>query len=377
MDEYLYFKIISFLLKKIKLICKLFNILLLILLLLIIYFDYLKNLKNYLQNSKNKKIINNINTEENNPKCSELDPINLFSQTLKNKQMIICQNGTSKHICYKNNNNIYKFKNGVICIMENFILDPSKWKDGKYIYKGPVDNKNRGCPIIYKGFFNMKCNNVNNYIGINNIYNRYFKSWDYEYNENFEKEEELAIGKTIFFISRNQDSSNLYHGGSELINTLAIMNLLNLSPENIKIIFLESITLNNDPYYDLYKNLISRGSNPIHIKNLKKKYHISSAVHIPINCDSPCFIYGEIPNCKYPTNTYKLLNSLIFKYMNITNYMDSFITDNQIYYYPKITIINYSKGCRFNKTVTIILFHVVILITIVIQSPHFLVINQT
>ena len=86
-----------------------------------------------------------------------------------------------------------------------------------------------------------------------------------------EIEEELAPGKTIFFLSRNQDSPNLFHGGSELINVISIMYLLKLVPEQIQIIFLESISINNDPFYDLYKNLISRGGEPIYIKNLKKK----------------------------------------------------------------------------------------------------------
>ena len=42
-----------------------------------------------------------------------------------------------------------------------------------------------------------------------------------------------CLGKTIFFISRNQDSPNLYHGGSEFVNALSFMYLLNLNPEDI------------------------------------------------------------------------------------------------------------------------------------------------
>ena len=67
------------------------------------------------------------------------------------------------------------------------------------------------------------------------------------------------------------------------------MKLFDLNPENIQIVFLESMTFNNDPFYDLYKNIVSRGGEPIYIKNLTKKYHISSAFHIPINWDSPAF----------------------------------------------------------------------------------------
>ena len=94
------------------------------------------------------------------------------------------------------------------------------------------------------------------------MYNKYFGSWNYEYNEE-EDIEELAHGQTIFFLSRNQDSPNLYHGDSELINTVSLVYLLNLNPENIQVIFLESIVIKDDPLYDLYKNLISRGGEPI------------------------------------------------------------------------------------------------------------------
>ena len=68
------------------------------------------------------------------------------------------------------------------------------------------------------------------------------------------------------------------------------MNLFNLDPEEIQIIFLESIEIKQDPFYDIYKNMISRGGEPIYIKNLKKKYKISKAIHVPINLDSPLFI---------------------------------------------------------------------------------------
>lgn len=75
---------------------------------------------------------------------------------------------------------------------------------------------------------------------------------------------------------RNQDSSNLFHGTSELINAVSIMNLLNIKPEDIQIVFLQSIIIINDPLYDLYEKIVSRGGKPIHIRNLKKKYHFKS-----------------------------------------------------------------------------------------------------
>ena len=81
--------------------------------------------------------------------------------------------------------------------------------------------------------------------------------WDYKcdlYKKEKDSLEVLSLGKTVFFICRNQDSTNLYHDGSEFVNALSIMNLLKLNPENIQIVFLESILINDDPFYDLYKN---------------------------------------------------------------------------------------------------------------------------
>ena len=304
------------------------------------------------KNKESDKSDKSDNIQDDDLLCNELDPINIFSGRLKENPLTICKSGISKHLCYKNSNHIFVAKNGVICKMENIILDPSKWTDGGFIYKGPVDPSNRGCPILQKGFLNMKCDrNVTEIQEYAKMYKIYFESWNYEYNNN-EDEEELAPGKTIFFLSRNQDSPNLYHGGSEFVNAISLMYLLDIKPEDIQVVFLESIALNDDPFYDLYKNLISRGGEPIYIKNLKKKYHISSAVHIPINWDSPCFIFSRVPNCKNPTTTYKFYNDLIDKYMNIPNYEDSFKSDNETFYYPKSVIDNYNSNTSFTKIVT-------------------------
>ena len=110
------------------------------------------------------------------------------------------------------------------------------------------------------------------------------------------------------------------------------MDLYDLDPENIQIIFLESMTFNNDPFYDLYKNIASRGGETIYIKNLKKKYHISSALHILINWDSGAFITNNFQNCKYSTKAYKLLNDLVNKCMIIPDFKDTFISDYNTYY---------------------------------------------
>ena len=68
-----------------------------------------------------------------------------------------------------------------------------------------------------------------------------------------------------------------------MINALAIIYLFNLDPKDIQVVFLESIeipvTLGNqtrdpdkpeDPFYYIYKNIISQGGEPLYIKNLKK-----------------------------------------------------------------------------------------------------------
>ena len=225
-----------------------------------------------------------------------------------------------------------------------------------YIYKGPVDKINRGSPILSKGFFNIKCKLQKNFRG-NQIYNNYFKSFNYEYESKNEDIKELSPGKTVLLISRNQDSPNIFHGLSEIINVLSIMYFFNLKPENIQVVFLESMRFRNDPFYEIYENMISRGGKPIDIRNIKQKYHISSAIHVPINWDSPVFIDINVPNgypdCKYSTQTYNIFNSLINKYLNIPNFQDSFISDNKIFYYPKSVIQYFKLNNSFNKSITI------------------------
>jgi len=296
--------------------------------------------------------------------CDKFDPINIFNLRIKNGPKTICENGESKHICYQNNfgeyNDIIWHQNGAICIMKNIILDPSKSENTNLIYRGPVDSEKLGFPRLSKGFFNMKCKNPLELENVHKIYETYFNSWNYDYESN-KKVKELAPGKTIFFISRNQDSPNLFHGNSELINVISMMNLFNLKPENIQVIFLESIIIKkkNDPFYDIYKNVISRGGEPIYIKDLKEKYHISSAIHIPINWDSPCFFNQDssieisLPYCKNPSKAYKLYTDLVNKYLPISNFTDSFKSDNNIYYYPKSIIKEHKNKNSFTKKITI------------------------
>ena len=96
----------------------------------------------------------------------------------------------------------------------------------------------------------MKCKTRNKFKKFSELNKNYFDSWDYDdEDEKINDLEELAPGKTIFLISRNQDSPNLFHGLSELINSLAIIYLYNLKPENIQILFLEGMILENEPLY--------------------------------------------------------------------------------------------------------------------------------
>ena len=309
----------------------------------------------------NKFIIDNFVRDENK-NCDKYDPIFLMGERLKQNPIIVCKGKRENHICYRNSkfnyyNDISRVKYGIICKSENFILDPLKSNQTNYIYKGPVDKITRGAPILSKGFFNMNCKVNKNIKGFNHIYKSYFKAWDYNFSKENVDFKELSPGKTILFISRNQDSPNIFHGLSEIINVICIMYLFNLKPENIQIIFLESMKLQDDPFYELYKNIISRGGEPIYIKDLKQKYYISSAIHIPINWDSPLFINLKMkngfPNCKYSTQTYNIFNNLINKYLKIPIFKDSFISDNKIYYYPKSIIQNFKKNIIFNYSITI------------------------
>ena len=339
---------------------KILFILYLLLLLLVLYFnvfDIKKKLNSRKLNySKYEKKFNNNST------CDLMDPIYIFNLRLKNKPIEICNSQKTKHICYTNNNgeeNFLEFKNGIICTMENIIIDPSKSRQTGFIYKGPVDKKKYGLPRLSKGFFNTKCE-INNNIEFkyNKFYETYLNAWEYDYNVENEKErlEELAPGKTVFFISRNQDSPNLFHGNCEIINVISMLYLFNLSPEEIQVVFMESIEIeiSKDPFYDIYKNIISLGGPPIYLKNLQKKYKISKAIHVPIIWDSPPFTFIESPKCNYITKTYQLYNDLIDIYMNLIPFKDTFVSDNETIYYPNLTLKNFfEKKIKFKKRITI------------------------
>ena len=65
---------------------------------------------------------------------------------------------------------------------------------------------------------------------------------------------------------------------------------MDLKPENIKIMFLESIIFKNENLYVLYTNIISPGNKSIYLRDLNRMYIIKSAFHIPIGADSPLFM---------------------------------------------------------------------------------------
>ena len=324
----------------------------------IFYFSLYSESKGYNLVSLIRTMKSNLGIKDRiNKKCYELEPMHFFELRLNSTPIVLCDNDklNQNHICYKNVNDKYLFhKKGLSCVMKNVIIDPSKSSHTNIIYNGPVDDIYRGFPILSKGFFNMKCESKKDIINdYDYLYYDYINAWNYNYNQEAEITE-LAPDKTIFFLSRNQDSPNIYHGSCELINAIAMMKLLNLNPEDIQIIFLESMIINDDPLYDIYKSIISRGGEPIYIRNVNKKFIVSSAVHVPINVDSPLFMHLSFPDCNQkPGRVYEELNNLIDKYMNIQTYEDKFITDNETYYYPKPVIESYNSKIEFKKYITI------------------------
>ena len=293
----------------------------------------------------------------NNISCKNLDPFTTEKKILNSKPIVLCKSELTEHICFKNNLSHFQYKNGVICMMKNFFLNFSNWKQDGYVYNGPVNSKTKGQALISKGFFKIQCNIKGNISNYNHIYNKYFNSWDYILNSQSKneiyKETELCPGKILFILNRNQDSPNLMIGAAGFINAFSLMYLLRIKPENIQVLFLESIKINNDPFYNLFKNIISRGGKPLYARNLDKNiiYHVTKAINIPINWDSPVFCKAKIPVCLKISKTYKVLLNAIFKYMNIPEFFDGTNYDKEIFLYPKS--FNISKLNEYKKYMTI------------------------
>ena len=292
--------------------------------------------------------------EENydfNHMCIEMDPIYMFDQRIELGRDILCRSENTTHFCYKSNIENYYSEKGVICKMKNFTLDPSKWNK----YDGPIDPKTKGLPLLSKGFYDIKCDQLKpNITDVNEIYNFYFNSWNYELknqSSQFEKLEELAPERTVLFVNRNQDSGNLFYGGIEFINTYALMSSFYLNPEDVQVVFLESTKLKEDPLFELYKELISRGAPPMHISELKKKYFISAGMNIPIIYDSPLLIYSRIPKCKTQSRLYDFINQNIKDNMDLRRFVDRISYDKDVFYYPKRVLSPNSRN--YKKHVTI------------------------
>ena len=189
------------------------SFLLLLIMIIIIYF------------SKKKE---KFKLNDNNFCETQLDPFYAFTKILSSDKLFLCKSENSEHFCYKNKFSFFALRKGVVCIMKNFFINPSNWKEDGYIYNGPINKKTKGSPLIRSGFFNMKCNYRNNINDFSGIYKKYFNSWNYykhnndiiNYNKDLIKE--LSPGKTVFILSRNQDSPNLFHGGSEFISAFTL-----------------------------------------------------------------------------------------------------------------------------------------------------------
>lgn len=146
-----------------------------------------------------------------------------------------------------------------------------------------------------------------------------------------------------------------------MINAISMLYLFNINPKDIQIVFIDGLKINFklDPFYEIYKNIISIGGAPLYISDLKKKYHISFAIYVPFNGDSTSFLSrtNELTktrlDCKNPSKTYKIYQNLIDKYMKISKFYDKFISDNEIFYYPKLVILNNNLNITFDKKITI------------------------
>ena len=295
--------------------------------------------------------------KNNNIYCKSLDPFTTEKKILNTKPIVLCKSELSEHICFKNIFPFFEIRKGYICMMKNFFLNFSNWKEDGYVFNGPVNKKTKGQALISNGFFKIKCQIKGRIPKYSRIYKKYFNSWEYILNNqsinNISKKKELCPGKVLFILNRNQDSPNLLIGGAGFINAFSLMYLLKIKPENIQVLFLESIKINNDPYYSLYENIISRGGKPLYARNLDKNiiYHVSKAIHVPINWDSPVFCNTKIPKCQKISKTYKVLLKTIFKHLKIPEFFDNFNYDKEIFLYPKS--FNNLKLNEYKKFMTI------------------------
>ena len=111
----------------------------LILLYILMFFIFKDSIKNPLYNDVYQKLKKDDFFNKDNENCNKYDPIFLMGERFKQFPVRICKSDESYHICYKNSkynnyNKIARIKNGVICLSQNFILDPSKSVQTNYIF---------------------------------------------------------------------------------------------------------------------------------------------------------------------------------------------------------------------------------------------------
>jgi len=299
---------------------------------------------------------------EDKDTCIETDPIWQYDARIDVERDVLCKSNSTLHVCYKNaltNNHTY---DGVTCKMKNFTMDVSKFQSSNFTLDELSNENNKCFPKISYGFFNMKCSILNNTLSnLDKNYEFYFQSWNYETNSNINTNDkaikELAPNKTVLFITRTKDTSQYLYKLIEFLNTFAVMNSFYLNPEDMQVVFLGNVDLDNDPFYDLYKEVISLGTEPMYIKKLNptKKYFISAALFIPTIYDSPFFIKAPTPRCLEPTRTYDLLIRHVKEDFEVKRYTDSISSissnDNKIYYPLKVV----NPGDKiYNKFITVL-----------------------
>ena len=279
---------------------------------------------------------------KNKSECEKYDPYFLFQSRFYEDPIYLCKNDDSEHLCYINTNILNVVKNGLTCKMKNFILNTSKWKSEDQNYINDNFNKSNESLFLDNGFFNMKCKKQEKKEVFSPKYHSYLNAWNYSLHPRKQEQydniiEELSSNKTILFVNRNKNTFNIFFSMCAVMNALLLIEHYNLNPDNIQVIFIESIEIKFDPLYDMYKNIISRGIEPIHISQLAKQiYHVTEAFYVPINWDSPLFTkYHLVDKCDISTKGYIYFNDLVNKYMKITFFNDPEKYDNETYYYPK------------------------------------------
>ena len=280
--------------------------------------------------------------EDQTWECKLHDGFKNFKSLKESKSYVLCNGEKNKHICYYQTKFGFE-KGGVLCELENVILDPTKFK-----YYSKCPNRRDTYPEISDFFFNMNCKETNEKFLYHSDYYYYFKHWDYHYYSIDDKIEEIGKNKTVLIISSRH--FNIYHGILGVMNALSTMYIYGLEPENVQILLMEKCPPEFDFYYPFYSELISRGGDIIFLNELdkNKKYLIKHSINVPHIEDSPFFIYTGLLYCKYRTPPFKYLLHLISKYFFIPEFYDSLdYNDTIIRYSTNIKNVNDTKYTKF------------------------------